>query len=314
MSQACFIQSKNLPPSPAPAYSKARIPLRESSGKLKVRLYPFVLDLAKGTSVTSLLRGKDSMFNFDLPQFTTQEMLSCIPGLNHETFKQWLKRRVVLLSVGENIGSGRRPLYRGSDVVQVAAIFELARQGLLVSKAKFICDVVRGRVIAKQTGLAAHVPNKIVCFFYLHPVSGDLMASTLSEDEEPDRNPLELADVQVVFAVDRFIDRIVGRMERLKAGQSVLEHIEPAPKDEYGDFMRIWDFDADGNKVLVGLTRAETEWYQEFNEKNIKRRSDQNFFPWSSVEEHSAENDAWIKLNEQHEKARLQRIFSENTS
>lgn len=198
-------------------------------------------------------------FDFDLPQFATQELLACAPGLNHDTFKQWLKRRAVSLSVGENIGRGRRPLYRGSDVVQVALRHELSNFGTFSYKFNFIWQMVHGRIIARQTGLAAFTPGSLSAFFYLDPHSFQLMQIVVSEesDDAPDGiNEKSVPDLHLFFRVDRFIDRIVERMERVKAGLPAVEPITQAEAENWtGDF----SVDADGHRVLIGLTRAESE-------------------------------------------------------
>ena len=57
----------------------------------------------------------------DVPQFSQKELLVCAPGLPQATLKQWIERHVIYLSVPLNPGRGRRPLYRGKDVLTVAA-------------------------------------------------------------------------------------------------------------------------------------------------------------------------------------------------
>jgi hypothetical protein len=199
--------------------------------------------------------------DFDLPQFSTQELLACSPGLNHDTFKQWLKRRVVSLSVGEEIGRGRRPMYRGYDVAQVALRHELSNFGVLAHKFGFIWQVVRGRLIARHTGLASLNPGPISAFFHIHPDSGELMFMQFSESSGEGSDAIDeksIPDLHLLIRIDRFFDRLIERMERVKAGLPAKEPIEQNEAENWsGDF----SVDADGTRVLVGLTRAETEEY-----------------------------------------------------
>src|SRR3954466_990871 len=122
-------------------------------------------------------------FDLEAPQFLTAELLACVPGLGGDAFKQWLQRRTVVLSAGENIGRGRKPVYRGADVIQVAAIHELIRQGMQTSKATLAWQtVLQGRLISWRTGLATHDPpyGRSV-FFWVNPETGELIAQQFSE-------------------------------------------------------------------------------------------------------------------------------------
>lgn len=326
-------------------------------------------------------------FDFDLPQFSTQELLACSPGLNHETYKQWLKRNSVQLSVGESIGKGRRPQYRGFDVVQVALKHALSSHGEFFTKSHFIWHLVQGRLIARQTGLAAMSPGPMSAFFYIHPLSGELMQLIISEtaDGDPEAiNRPEVPDLHLFFRIDRFIDRVVERMQRVKAGLPAVEPVRPEdaqnwvsewsvdeagnrvlvglsreetaelarlsikmekgklkeeeytsvkdrfdyldakhvkaratrlasnkPIDDDADVMRAWTNDADGNRVRVGLTKAENDEYEALSARSLESRLNEDAFPWASVDEMNAERSRWLDLHSQHEGARQKRLAEE---
>lgn len=188
--------------------------------------------------------------DLDEPQFTTQEMLACIPELNHETYKQWLKRGTLHLIT--SVGRGKRPLFPGMDVLQVATAAELTRNGAItLNKLVFLWPVVRGRALAWMTGYRG---GEAVLILYIDPTTGELGVVPVIEDAEPPEAALDapsVPDMLTMFRVDRFIGRMVTRMERVKAG---LPAEEPPAPPETGEFAH----DEQGRRVLVGLSLAET--------------------------------------------------------
>lgn len=238
-------------------------------------------------------------FDFDLPQFNTQQLLACSPGLNHETFKQWLKRDAVLLSVGSEIGRGRRPLYRGVDVLQVALRHDLTSYGAFTTKFRFIWDLVNGRIIARQTGLIAINPGPISTFLHLHPRSGELMALTVSESDEQDPiaiNEKDVPDLHLFLRIDRFIDRMVERMERVKAD---LPAVEPIKTEDTKNWTGEWSVDEAGERVLVGLTRKETEELAGLGQLVVRNQASKE------------QTDRYHELDVRHVEARAWRMASQ---
>lgn len=198
-------------------------------------------------------------FDFDQPQFSTKELLECVPGLNPETYKQWLKRDEIHLTAADEMGRGKRVQHTGTDVVQVATRYVLIPHGQFVAKFPFIWPVVRGRIIARQTGLIAAEPGPMSALFYLHPTTGDLHMNNFSESEGV--NFAALADpavpmLQLMFGIDRFIDRMVEQMRHVKAGTK--SETPPTARQPLPNGL---EYDAAGNVVLVGLTLDETQLY-----------------------------------------------------
>ncbi|MFO1126349.1 MAG: hypothetical protein U1E25_14465 [Methylocystis sp.] len=194
------------------------------------------------------------MFDFDAQQFSTQQLLACSPGLNHETFRQWLRRGVISMSV--ELGSGKRPLYRGHDVLQVALRHELTNFGVFAHKFHFIWQVaVRPRVVSRQIGMS---DSRISVFFWIDPRSCELMLAQLSETGDANSERLDaesVPDAHLFFRVDRFIDHVVQRMERVKAG---LPAVEPITQEEAERWSGDLSVDEDGNKIFVGLSKDES--------------------------------------------------------
>ena len=72
--------------------------------------------------------------------------------------------------------------------------------------------------------------------------------------------------------------------------------------------LRLWTTDAEGRSVLRGLTAEETEWYQEFTEKELAQRMGLSK-PWATPADFEADRTRWRELNRTHEHARAQTIF-----
>lgn len=150
-------------------------------------------------------------------------------------------------------------MYRGTDAVQVALRHDLTPHGLFATKFHLIWQLlVKPRIIARQTGLAVINPGPVSAFLYIHQHTGELMQLVVSEsDGDPAAiNEKNVPDLHLFLRIDRFLDRMVERMERVKAG---LPAEEPIKKDETENWSGDFSLDADGQRVLVGLTRAESE-------------------------------------------------------
>ncbi len=85
-----------------------------------------------------------------------------------------------------------------------------------------------------------------------------IVVSESSDDDPGGINEKSVPDLHLFFRVDRFIDRIVERMERVKSGLLAEELIK---QDEAENWTGDFSVDADGHRVLIGLTRAESEEY-----------------------------------------------------
>jgi hypothetical protein len=248
-------------------------------------------------------------FDLDIPQFPTQELLACVPGVSHDLFKQWIGRKVVMLSSPENIGRGKRPLYRGTDVIQVAAIQELTRQGMMTSRATLAWQtVIRGRLIAWRTDLATHdPPYDVGVFFWVNPETEELIAQPFSEapDAEKPLDHPDAPDVMIIFRTDRFILHMIERMQKVKAGKSAVEPkaqpSQPSPFVGWADLQAQGELGVDdqGRPIRNGLTHEETiEYLRIVNLDMIERLGGPSMYP--SVEEQMAAKDREIELDDKH--------------
>jgi hypothetical protein len=76
--------------------------------------------------------------------------------------------------------------------------------------------------------------------------------------------------------------------------------------------LRMWATDADGVRVLRGLTAEETEWYQEFSDKELAQRLGFSK-PWATPEAFEEDRARWRELNRVHELARAEVIHADDT-
>jgi len=75
--------------------------------------------------------------------------------------------------------------------------------------------------------------------------------------------------------------------------------------------LRLWTTDENGAQVLRGLTAEETEWYQEYTEKELAQRLGVSK-PWATAEAFEQDKARWRDLNRTHELARAQIIHSDD--
>lgn len=199
-------------------------------------------------------------FDFNMPRFNTQQLLACAPGLTHNTFKQWLTRDAVRLSAGLDIGRGKRPQYRGIDAAQVALRHALSGHGLVQEKFAYVWMQVETRIRTRWTPLGSLKKQPMAVFLYLHPLSGELHSREVCEAEPrslvTDSN--EVPEFHLYFRVDRFLDRLVERMERVLAGMPAEKPLTPADSAKWSNDFAI---DEAGQRVLVGLSLEETRRY-----------------------------------------------------
>lgn len=231
----------------------------------------------------------------DDPRFSRQQMLACVPGLSEEVFKQWIVRSVVAFTDDAPMGKGRRRLYTPADVIQVATLHEMARQGIMVSKAVLVWHLVRGRLIAlAHPPLAGELGYAVA--LAIHPTTGELVSRTFIEGEAPfDPNDDDAPDVMVLFRVDRFIARMRDRMDAILADKPAAPPPNPT-RNEEPDFFRRWATDGEARRVLVGLTAEETAEYERTRD--------------ADASDYDAK-DRYLELHDKHEAARLQRLMIE---
>jgi len=75
--------------------------------------------------------------------------------------------------------------------------------------------------------------------------------------------------------------------------------------------LRLWATDENGVRVLRGLTADETEWYQEFADRELAQRLKISQ-PWADAEAFEKDKARWRELNRVHELARAEVIHADD--
>lgn len=249
-------------------------------------------------------------FDLDAPQFSTQELLACT-ALSHDLFKQRLQRGVLSLKPAGSIGRGKRPLYTGADVIQTGAIHYLTSQGFLSAKVTLAYRMgIAPRLLAWQTGLAPlDQPHNRSVLFSVDPVTGEVFERQFAEGEEDPFAHPDLPDVVILFRTDRFIIRMIERMQRVKAGGT--PDAPPAarsPLEQDLDYLEAGkrvERDASGNRVLIGLTEGETGEYISLSNLSMLYRAGTPVF--ETPEEAHAADERVEQLQEKHDAAMFAR-------
>lgn len=250
----------------------------------------------------------------NVPQFSQKELLSCAPGLPQATLKQWIDRQIIHLSVERNPGRGRRSLYQGTDVLEVAATYALVQQGLPPGKVDAVIDAVfKPRILMRVNGDKSG-PWSVFLFFDTE--TGETSAKPFIEGEEDQkmREELALADVpevSIYFQMDRLIDRVCHCLQLLLTDSAPGETAAGSKSTPQADrdFLRKWDLDEHGNKIRIGLTFEESEEYERLIARDLFQRGDAAFPETNKKRE--ARTDRYLELHEKHEVARMARIEKE---
>lgn len=82
-------------------------------------------------------------------------------------------------------------------------------------------------------------------------------------------------------------------------------------EESFHEFIRTWTTDAQGRRIMRGLTVEETAYYQEYQAKRRAQHENQNKFPWGSVAEMREARARWLELHDKHDAARIAAIAAE---
>ena len=160
------------------------------------------------------------------PEFTTAQLLSCVPRLTAQTLRTWTYRGVFVLLDADRVGRGKAQLFSARDVIQAATFHELSRLTLPVAKAAVVRHVVQGRLTARA-GPPLGESFNMAAAFCADPATGELIMRTFRE-VAGDADPLGLDDPDApaaffVLRMDRLIAQVLRRLDALRA-------VPPPPK------------------------------------------------------------------------------------
>lgn len=228
------------------------------------------------------------------PEFSRAEVLRCVPGLSPQTFESWVLRGILDLADATDLGSGNRRRYSGEDVLQIAAVYELGRQGVTPARAAPIWSILRGHIIRRMTAPPGEPQPRMIGVFSVDERNEQrglvceerYLAGFLTAENMP--------DVAVILCFDTFLDRVLVRINEVYSTRQARPDLQ--------DFFRHWVLDGKGRRVLVGLTFDESAELQRLQAADRRSRKGPG-----SVHVRAR----MTELRERHELARMQRIALE---
>lgn len=241
---------------------------------------------------------------WDKPQFTVAEVCK-ITGATPKALEHFLnpaRGLVRLMGDWVNPGTGKRRIFTGSQVLQIAAAYTMNHIGFPQRWSIGLADQVARRAKARTIGLSVQTEMSIITY----PMSNGDWASIPIYKEMTAAPQLPVA-VQVLD-VDRLIDQVLKQLLAIVAGEDIPDFTvpdippEPSPYSPASNFFRAWEKDAAGNWLLVGLTLEETHEYMTLQ----GWRLDGDELAYDDAPRlHGEDRERSVFLNTKHENARL---------
>lgn len=254
-------------------------------------------------------RFQDATEILDADQYSRRDVIEVV-GLTDAQLKNTLDRNLVRLASDHNPGTGRRRMFTGSDVLKIATAHTMSAIGFPMRWSYLLADEVATRASNRLMGI--HLTPQLSIVTFPRP-DGDWERVPVWEGmpEEP-RLPCAVQILQV----DQLIDEILAKLRALVEEQPLpsfdvpLSQPEPSPYSPENDFFMRWATDAEGRRILVGLTFEETQEIEALEQKFLKSRTEDNHFPWADVSERQRDLTRSVDLHNKHEAARLARLGS----
>ncbi len=235
----------------------------------------------------------------DVAQFTRRDVLE-VSGLTETQLKNTLDRDLVTLRSGSTPGSGRRRMFTGSDVLRITVAYTMSAIGFPLRWSHLVADDIERRASNRLIGLAQETGYG----FITYPLaSGDWARIAIYDGMQ---TLPKLPPAYQFVEVDRLIDEVLAKLEALIADQQVPDFsvqepkVEPSPYSPENDFFRMWSKDSEGRNVRIGLTFEETEELMKY--EDFATRDDRS----------AADRERYLALHGKHERARFQRLATEN--
>jgi hypothetical protein len=202
---------------------------------------------------------------WDKPQFTVAEVCK-ITGATPKALEHFLtpsRGMVRLMGDWVNPGTGKRRIFTGGQVLQIAAAYAMKDIGFPQRFSIALADHVLGRAKALHIGLATRQKVSIVTY---PMTNGDWALIPIYDgmDKEP-----QLPVAVQVLDLDRIVHQVHAQLLAIVAGEDIPDFSvpeippEPNPYSPANNFFRAWKKDDAGNWLLNGLTLEETREYME---------------------------------------------------
>ncbi len=199
---------------------------------------------------------------WDKPQFTLSEVCK-MTGATPKALEHFLnpsRGLVRLMGDWVNPGTGKRRIFTGAQVLQIAAAYVMKDIGFPQRWSIGLSEQVARRAKARTIGLAEQTEMSIITY----PMSNGDWALIPIYKEMAHEPKLPLA--VHVLDVDRLIDQVLVQLHAIVAGDDIPDFTVPDIPPEpnwYGPNggQRAWKKDDAGNWILNGLTLEETREY-----------------------------------------------------
>ena len=199
---------------------------------------------------------------WDKPQFTVAEVCK-ITGATPKALEHFLnpaREMVRLMGDWVNPGTGKRRIFTGSQVLQIAAAYTMNAIGFPQRWSIALTDTVALRAKQRSMGLALQSNKSVITY----PMSNGDWA-VVPVYHEMTKEPILPVAVQVLD-VDRLIDQVLGQLQAIVAGEDIPDFTIPDILPEPNWFgpkggQHAWKMDEAGNWSLNGLTLEETREY-----------------------------------------------------
>lgn len=240
---------------------------------------------------------------WDKPQFTVAEVCK-ITGATPKALEHFLnpaRGLVRLMGDWVNPGTGKRRIFTGEQVLQIAAAYTMNHIGFPQRWSIGLSEHVARRATARTIGLAVHTDLSIITY----PMSnGDwALIPVFREMTEEPKLPLAVQ----ILDVDRLIDQVLQQLLAVVAGENIpdftVTDILPEP-DWFGPNggLNAWEQDAAGNWLLVGLNMAETREYMSL--QGWRLNGDKLDYDVKPEHDHE-QRERSLALREKHDTARF---------
>ena len=240
---------------------------------------------------------------WDKPQFTVAEVCK-ITGTTPKALEHFLnpaRGLVRLMGDWVNPGTGKRRIFTGAQVLQIAAAYTMNHIGFPQRWSIGLTEHVARRANARTIGLAVHTELSIVTY----PMSnGDWALIPIYKEmtQEP-----KLPVAVHVLDVDQLIDQVLQQLLAVVAGEDIPDFTVPDIKPEPDWFgpnggLNAWEQDTAGNWLFVGLTLDETRELMSL--KGIRLNGEK--LEYDERPEHDAgQRERSMALHEKHDTARF---------
>jgi hypothetical protein len=203
---------------------------------------------------------------WDKPQFTVAEVCK-ITGATPKALEHFLtpsRGMVRLMGDWVNPGTGKRRIFTGGQVLQIAAAYVMKDIGFPQRCSIGLAEQVARRAKARTIGLAVQTEMSIIT--YPMP-NGDWASIPIYREMTAEPN---LPVAVQVLDVDRLIDQVLLQLQAIVAGDDIPDFTVPDIVPEPNWFgpnggQRAWNKDDAGNWLLNGLTLEETREYMELH-------------------------------------------------